>query len=275
MVLDSHQHFWNYAPTTHGWIDDSMKNIRKDFLPHDLKPILGACKIDGCIAVQADQTEQETVFLLDCAVNNSFIKGVVGWVDLRAHNLVERLEHFASNPLFKGVRHIVQGEPLDFMLRKDFQNGIQRLNGFGLAYDILIYHYQLAPALELAKKFPDQKFVIDHIAKPRISMGMDSEWKKNMEEIAQHENVYCKISGMVTETDGYQWQSHEFTPFLDVVTQAFGTKRLMFGSDWPVSLVSCNYREALDIVKNYFSEFSREEQDCIMGKNAAKFYNVA
>lgn len=274
MVLDSHQHFWKYDPVAHSWIDDSMKNIRRDFLPQDLRPVLEENQVDGCIAVQADQTEKETEFLLQCAETNPFVKGVVGWIDLRADNAGERLEYFSRNPLLKGIRHIVQGEPLEFMLGQGFQNGIEKLSAFGLTYDILIYHFQLDPAIQLVEKFPNQKFVLDHIAKPRISEGMDLNWKKNIEQLGKRKNVCCKISGMVTETNGFQWQKDDFTKFLDAVVKAFGTDRLMFGSDWPVCLVSCEYEEVLGIVKNYFSDFTGEEQDKIMGLNAARFYNV-
>lgn len=271
MIIDSHQHFWKYNPVTHGWIDDSMAKIRRDFTPTDLQPILETNGIDGCIAVQADQTESETEYLLDCAKEHYFIKGVVGWVDLMATNVEARLAYFAQHKSLKGIRHIVQSEPNDFMLRSEFQSGIAKLNQFGLTYDILIYPQQLDAAIALVQKYPDQQFVLDHIAKPSISKGMDKAWKSKIKALGELENLYCKVSGMVTETEEFRWNVDDFKVFLDVVTQAFGVDRLMYGSDWPVCLVAASYKEVLSIIKNYFSD---EELANIMGLNACKFYHL-
>lgn len=271
MIIDSHQHFWKYNPVTHGWIDDSMAKIRRDFTPTDLQPILETNGIDGCIAVQADQTESETEYLLDCAKEHYFIKGVVGWVDLMAPNVEARLANFAQHKSLKGIRHIVQSEPNDFMLRSEFQSGIAKLNQFGLTYDILIYPQQLDAAIALVQKYPDQQFVLDHIAKPSISKGMDKAWKSKIKALGELENLYCKVSGMVTETEEFRWNVDDFKVFLDVVTQAFGVDRLMYGSDWPVCLVAASYKEVLSIIKNYFSD---EELANIMGLNACKFYHL-
>ena len=274
MKIDAHQHFWKYNPVRDAWIDDSMEVIRRDFLPDDLKPILETNNLDGCIAVQADQSETETEFLLNCAKNNSFIKGVVGWVDLRAENIEERLAHYAKNTLFKGVRHIVQSEPNDFMLGEKFQNGIRKLQQFNLTYDILVFPTQLKAAIELVNKFPNQKFVVDHLAKPYIKDGKIKDWKADMYQLAQAQNVYCKVSGMVTEANLKDWKALEFKPYLDVIFEAFGVDRILYGSDWPVCLLAAEYQLQLNIVEEYISEFSEEEKEKVMGLNALHFYNI-
>lgn len=275
MVIDSHQHFWKYDPVRYSWIDDSMKILRQDFLPSDLGPILQENGVDGCVAVQADQSERETEFLLELANENEFIKGVVGWVDLRAEGVSKRLAHYSQNEKLKGVRHIVQEEPdPEFMLRKDFQNGISRLAEFGLTYDILVYPNQLAAAVLLSRAFPEQKFVLDHIAKPGISEGLDDQWVNNIKELALNPNVSCKVSGMVTETTNFQWQQEDFHPFIDVVLDAFGWRRIMYGSDWPVCLLGGDYKEVITIVTDYISKLPENEKAGIMGLNAKEFYSL-
>ncbi len=272
--IDSHQHFWHYHPVKHDWIDDTMKVIRKDFLPADLQPVLQQHNIDGCIAVQADQTEEETNFLLSLQKENNFIKGIVGWVDLRAANIKERLAHYKQFEAIKGFRHILQGEAPEFMLQQIFLNGIAALKEFDFTYDILIFPKHLPAAITLVQHFPEQKFIIDHIAKPYIKDGLIGEWKHAIKNIARHENVYCKISGMVTEADYGHWKQKDFTPYLDVVVEAFGSKRIVYGSDWPVCQVAASYTKMLNIVKDYFASFSANEQDNFFGNNAAAFYMV-
>ena len=274
MKIDAHQHFWQFDPVRDAWIDDTMSVIRKDFLPKDLQPLLSENNIDGCVAVQADQSETETEFLLALAAKNDFIKGVVGWVDLRKENVEERLAHYAKNPLFKGVRHIAQGEADDFLLRKDVQRGIGFLGQFGLTYDILVFARQLPAAIELVKAFPKQKFVLDHLAKPQISKGLDREWQTNVAALAEYPNVFCKLSGMVTETDDFKWKKSDFTPYLDVIFKSFGTDRVMYGSDWPVCLLAADYAAQLNILQEYIANFSESEQSKIMGRNATSFYNL-
>ncbi|MGB5271792.1 MAG: amidohydrolase family protein [Eudoraea sp.] len=275
MVIDSHQHFWKYDPVRYGWIDDSMKVLQKDFLPADLGPILKDNEVDGCVAVQADQSEAETEFLLGLAAENKFIKGVVGWVDLRADDVDKRLAHFSQDKKLKGIRHIVQEEPdPEFMLRKDFQNGIGHLAQFGLTYDILVYPNQLAAAVLLARAFPDQKFVLDHIAKPRISEGLDNQWVHHIKELGLNPNVSCKVSGMVTETKNFKWRQEDFSPFMEVVLDAFGWQRLLYGSDWPVCLLGGSYKEVITIVRDYISKLSDHERAGIMGQNAVNFYSL-
>ncbi|MEP3836777.1 MAG: amidohydrolase family protein [Algibacter sp.] len=274
MIIDSHQHFWIYDAVRDSWIDETMSVIRKDFLPTDLKPILDANNVDGCIAVQADQSEKETEFLLECADQNPFIKGVVGWVDLCDEKVAERLSHFSKNKNLKGIRHIVQAEKEDFVLGKDFQRGINELRAFNLVYDILVFPNQLENAIKLVEKFPDQKFVLDHIAKPQISEGLNEKWVKNIKQLATFKNVSCKISGMITETENFNWTPEQFTPFLDSIVNAFGTKRIMFGSDWPVCLLAGEYKSVLQLIENYFIDFSNEDRKMIMGGNAIRCYNL-
>lgn len=253
------------------WIDESMSVLRRDFLPEDLRPILQVNSIDGCVAVQADQSEVETEFLLGLGEYNSFIKGVVGWVNLEANNVEERLSNYVSNSLFKGVRHIVQSEPEGFMLTPGFQNGINKLADLNLTYDLLVLEHQLPDAIALVQMFPSQKFVLDHLAKPQIFQGLKEEWVKNIKALASNENVYCKLSGMVTETENGQWQKEEFGPFLETIVNSFGIDRVMFGSDWPVCLLSCEYNQVIQIVEDFFS---KEETAKIFGENAVKFYNL-
>jgi L-fuconolactonase len=274
MIIDSHQHFWKYDPVRDTWIDTSMDTIRKDFLPKDFLPILKANTIDGCIAVQADQSETETEFLLQCADKNPFIKGVVGWVDLTSNNLEERLEYYASNSLFKGVRHIVQAENDDYLLRKDVQNGIGKLSKYDLAYDILVYSHQLPSAIALVKAFPNQKFILDHIAKPTISKPISEIWVHNIKQLSKHKNVYCKLSGMVTETINFEFKEDDFKPYIDIIFKAFGPDRIMFGSDWPVCLLAANYDKVFKIVNDYLENQSIEVKNNILGKNAIKIYNL-
>jgi L-fuconolactonase len=273
--VDAHQHFWHYHPEKHSWIDDSMANIRKDFLPADLAPILSANGMEGCVAVQADQTEVETNFLLELASKNAFIKGVVGWVDLRSVSIKDALAQYAQNNKVKGFRHILQGEEPAFMLQPNFINGIAALNEFGFTYDILIFPKHLDAALELVKQFPNQPFVIDHIAKPYIKTGLIDEWKKGMQALAAFENVHCKVSGMVTEADFKLWKPTDFTPYLDVVFEAFGTKRILFGTDWPVCEVAAKYEQVVGIVANYCASLSETEQYQVFRDNAYQFYKLS
>lgn len=274
MIIDSHQHFWNYDPVRDTWIDSSMEVIRKDFLPKDLKPILQENGIDGCIAVQADQSESETEFLLTHAEENPFIKGVVGWVDLTTHNLEDRLEHYAANILFKGVRHIVQAEKDDYLLREDVQRGIGKLSKLNLTFDILIFPKQLPAVLALVEKFPDQTFILDHLAKPNISVPMTETWKANITALSKFKNVNCKLSGMVTETKDFAFAEDDFVPFMDHVFSSFGGNRILFGSDWPVCLLAADYNKVVGIINDYLNMQSAEIKAQVLGQNAIKIYNL-
>ena len=274
-MLDTHVHFWQYHPVRDAWIDDSMKVLQRDFLPTDLLPELTANGISGCVAVQADQSEEETHFLLQLAENHDFLKKVVGWTDLRSPDVTERLTYFSRFEKLAGFRHIVQGEAdVNFLLRKDFCRGVAALEQHGFTYDILVFPHQLGAVLEFVQRFPNQKFVIDHLAKPYIKDGFFDGWAAMMREIAKHENVYCKVSGMVTEADWQGWEYADFVPYLDLVAEAFGTKRLMFGSDWPVCLLGGNYNMVLGVVQRYFDSFSLDEQVSVFGKNGSDFYKI-
>ncbi len=272
--IDAHQHFWQYDPIKHSWIDDEMAIIRKDFLPDDLAPIIKANGVIGTVAVQADQTEIETDFLLGLADRYDFIKGVVGWVDLRATDITERLGNYAQFKHIKGFRHILQGENPAFMLQPSFLRGIAALKEYNFTYDILIFPKHLKAALELVKRFPNQAFVIDHIAKPYIKAGLIEEWAKGISALSEHENVLCKVSGMVTEADFKKWHPSNFTPYLDVVVESFGINRLMFGSDWPVCEVAASYGQMIGIVEDYFATFTLEEKNQFFNQNASGFYNL-
>ncbi len=273
--IDAHQHFWKFDPVRDSWITEEMAVIRRDFGPEDLGPLLRNVGIDGTIVVQADQSYEENDFHLAHADKYDFIKGIVGWADLQSDSVVEKLEYYSGFRKMKGFRHVLQGEKdRALMLKPAFKKGIGCLQRFNFTYDILIYTDQLKYSKELVAAFPEQLFVIDHLAKPQIKDRNIDLWKKDMEAIAEHDNVYCKISGMVTEADWKNWKKEDFHPYLDVVVNAFGTKRILFGSDWPVCLVAASYAAMLDIVKDYFSSFTQHEQDLFFGGNASVFYHV-
>lgn len=275
MNIDSHQHFWMYDPARHGWIDDNMGALKRNFLPEDLAGELHANKIDASIAVQADQSEQETLFLLDLANRTKRIAGVVGWVDLASRQIEERLLYFSQFKKLRGFRHIVQSEPDDrFLLRPDFTRGISRLQEFGFAYDILIYPRQLPAAIDLVAKFPEQRFVLDHLAKPEIKTRHITYWASRMRIISANANVYCKLSGLVTEADWKQWNARDFEAYLDVVFEAFGPDRLMFGSDWPVCLLAAGYEQVKHIVEDYVNREAPAARERIFGGNAIRFYDL-
>jgi L-fuconolactonase len=273
-MIDAHVHFWKYNKIKDAWITDEMKLLQNDFLTQHLQPVLIENKIDGVIAVQADQSENETRFLLALANENAIIKGIVGWIDLQNENLENKLLHYSKYNIIKGFRHIVQGEPDGFLENKKFLNGIKALQVFGFTYDILIYEKQLKEAVEFVNKFPTQKFIIDHCAKPSIKNNRIKEWEILMNEIAKNENIYCKLSGLITEAAWNIWNEKDFYPYLDVAFEAFGTDRLLFGSDWPVMLVSGIYDQWKKLLENYMMNFSIAEKQKVFEENAIKFYNL-
>jgi L-fuconolactonase len=275
LKIDSHQHFWKFDPVRDSWIDDSMAAIRQDFYPQDLEPILNKYNIDGCIAVQVGQSETETEFLLSLAEKHDFIKGVVGWVDLMDPHVRERIAYYSSFKKLKGIRHVLQGESdRAYMLNPQFMKGIAALKNYDLAYDILIFPDQLGYTNQFVKNISGVRFVIDHIAKPDIKNKNIEKWANNIGLIAKHENAWCKISGMVTEADWQNWKIADFEPYLDVVFEAFGAKRVMFGSDWPVCNVAGGYDRMISIVENYTSKLSVDEQSRFWGLNAIEFYKL-
>jgi len=253
---------------------NDMKILQQNYLPENLSQTLSRNGIDGCVAVQADQSELETHFLAELAKTHPVIKGVVGWIDLQNENIEERLSYFSQYPIIKGWRHVAQGEPLDFLLRKNFQRGVSFLQGYGYTYDVLIYHQQLQPALEFVSAFPGQKFIIDHCAKPDIKNKKIDEWKRLMQEMAKLPNVNCKLSGLFTEAAWKQWSPADFYPYLDTVFDAFGIDRLLFGSDWPVILVSGMYVQWKSLLEKYMENFSEEDRQKVFGGNAMNFYSL-
>ncbi|HEY1678523.1 MAG TPA: amidohydrolase family protein [Candidatus Sulfotelmatobacter sp.] len=275
MRIDAHQHYWIYNPSEYDWIDHSMAAIRRDFLPDDLKPDLDREEFDGTVLVQTRQAWDETLWLLELASHSSEILGVVGWADLRSPDIRSSLKATAANPKLVGLRHIVQSEPDDnFLLREDFLRGISTLEEFDLAYDVLIYARHLPLASEFVKRFPRQRFVLDHMAKPPIKTREIGPWSDGIRRLAEFPNVYCKISGLVTEADWQHWTLDAITPYIDVAFEAFGPDRLMFGSDWPVCLVAASYRQVVASLKDYIQRFSPAVQDAVMGGNAQRFWRL-
>ena len=275
MRIDSHQQFWIYAAEEYPWIDEAKDALKRDYMPADLAPLMAPNGIDGTVAVQARQNPRETEFLLELADANDFIRGVVGWVDLRADDVAAQLERFAPHPRLVGVRHIVHDEVDDrFMLGGGFLDGLALLNQYKLTYDLLLYPRHLQVAIDVVKRFPNQPFVLDHIAKPFIKDGILEPWASEIRELATYENVCCKVSGLVTEAAWKAWTRDDYAPYLDVVFDCFGIDRLMFGSDWPVCTLSGSYGEVVGIVRDYISGLSNEEKDKVMGANARSFYSL-
>ena len=275
MRIDAHQHFWTYSAAEYPWIGPDMQTLARDRMPADLEPLLRRVGMDATIAVQARQSLEETKALLDIAAKYPFVRGVVGWVDLCSPSVEEQLERFARFPALRGVRHVVQDEPDDrFLLREDFMRGIGTLKKFGLVYDLLIYPRQLPAAVELVARYPEQVFVLDHIAKPPIRSGAMEPWRSDIRKLAAMENVSCKLSGMVTEADWNAWKPEHFAPYMDVVMEAFGPQRLMVGSDWPVCTLAASYEEVIGLVEQYSSGLSTAERSDLWGGTAARTYGV-
>lgn len=275
MVIDTHHHYWNYNPVDFDWIDDDMATIRRSFLPVDLATTLKGTNVTGVVTVQARQIVEETEWLLKQAEENGFMKGIVGWLPLAADGIQELLEKYSANPWLKGVRHVVQGEPdPEFILGKDFNRGISLLKQYGLVYDILVFEHQLPNTIRFVDQHPDQQFVLDHIAKPKIKVNEIKAWQQNLTELGKRENVSCKLSGMVTEADYKGWTEEQLQPYFDVVLDAFGPSKLMFGSDWPVCLVATQYAEWLALVKKVLSKLSDDGQEQVYWKNAMRIYQL-
>lgn len=273
MRIDAHQHFWSYSAAEYPWIGTGMERLARDHLPEDLAPLAAAEGIGGTVAVQARQSLEESRWLLELADANPLIRGVVGWVDLRSTHVVDQLREFAEHPKFVGVRHVVQDEPDPrFVLGESFLHGIGKLATFGLTYDLLLYPQQLPAAAEFVGRFPEQPFVLDHLAKPRIKAGELDPWRQDLKALAAHGNVLCKLSGLVTEADWQGWKRDDFTPFLEVTLETFGPKRLMIGSDWPVCILAAEYGDTIGIVRDFLAPLAAAEREAIAGGNAARFY---
>lgn len=272
--IDSHQHFWRYSAAEYGWIDEPMAALRRDFLPADLKPRLDAAGLDGCIAVQAPQTLAETRFLLDLAKQHPWIRGVVGWVDLQSPEVDVQLREFSRNPRFVGVRHIAQAEPDRFLVGDAFQRGLAALAPYDLVYDLLVFPHQLPAAIELVDRFPGQRFVLDHAAKPTLRTGELDGWAAAIAALARHRNVSCKVSGLATEADWASWTPAGLHRAFATVRDAFGPDRLLFGSDWPVCLCASDYQRWVDTVAGWCADLTVAEQDGVFGGNALQLYRL-
>ncbi|MCS3870286.1 L-fuconolactonase [Chryseobacterium ginsenosidimutans] len=274
MIIDSHVHFWKFDPIRDAWITKEMAVIRKDFLPEDFSLYLNENKIDGCIAVQADQSDEETAFLVNLAKENPFIKGIVGWIDLTSEKLEESLQNYQSERLIKGFRHIAEGEEIGFLLQKNILNGISKLNQFNYTFDILLRQDQLSDALKLSEKLPHQPFILDHCGKPDVKTNDLKDWKSNISGLAQNPNIYCKISGLLTQGNWNTIDEKSIFEILDFIFSQFGIKRVIFGSDWPVMLLGGNYALWMELISKYVSQFSKEEQQLFFSGNAVEFYKL-
>jgi len=274
MRVDAHQHFWRYSEEEYGWISDPMAAIRRDFLPGDLRPMLLDTGIDATVAVQARQSLEETDWLLDLADAHDWIAGVVGWVPLASSRTHETLEELAARPKLKGVRHVLQGEPDEYMQRDDFNAGIALLRRYSLTYDVLVLERQLPVAIQLVDRHPEQPFVLDHVAKPLIAAHELEPWRTQIRELARRPHVACKLSGMVTEAAFDTWTVEDLRPYIETVLECFGPGRLMFGSDWPVCTVASSYARWVGVVRDFTAELTEDEQESIFGGNAARFYGL-
>lgn len=275
-AIDAHHHLWNYDPVEYGWIGEPMSVLKRDFAPADLKLHMDAAAVIGAVSVQARQSLEETDMLLDHASRHSFIRGVVGWVPFcEATGVKAHLDRYAGNPWIKGYRHVVQDEPDDdFILRPDFNEGIRALLPYGTIYDILIFERHLRQTIRFVDQHPNQMFVLDHIAKPRIAANELSPWRENLIELARRENVACKISGMATEAHWRDWRATDLKPYFDVALEAFTPRRLMFGSDWPVLELAGNYAEWAAIVRQWIAALSTAEQQRILHDTAFELYRL-
>ena len=274
-MIDAHHHLWKFNKEDYGWMDDSMQALKRDYLPADLEPLLNDSGVEGTVVVQARQKMEETRWLLELADKHDFIKGVVGWVDLRSDGLEAELEEITSHPKMVGVRHLIHDEPDNgFILRPKFLRGIEKLCEYNLTYDLLLFPKHLENAIELANRFPEQKFVLDHISKPFIKSAIMDPWREDVSCLAAQTNVWCKISGMVTEADLKHWKYEDFVPYLDVITEAFGADRLMLGSDWPVCRLAGEYKQVISIPERYFESFNNEEKEKIFKNNCIEFYGL-
>ena len=275
MRVDAHQHFWRYTASAYEWIDETMPGLKRDFLPDDLRPELARAGFDASIAVQAQQTIEETEWLLDLAEANPFVAGVIGWVDLRSDDVGDRLARIAARPRLIGVRHIVQSEPDDrFLLDADFCRGVAALRDFDLTYDILIYPRHLPVAADFVARFESQPFVLDHLAKPDVRRGALDAWARDLERLAQAPNVMCKVSGLVTEADWERWTPGQLRPYLDVAFDCFGPDRLIAGSDWPVCTLAAGYSRTMAVLTDYLSARPVPERDAVLGGNAGRLWRL-
>ncbi len=273
--IDAHHHLWKYSREQYPWMTDNMGMLRHDFLIDDLNKVMREADIDGVVTVQARQMLEETEWLLGLAERNDFIQGVVGWVPLVEEGVRDRLEKLSIRTKLKAVRHVLHDEPDAFyMLREDFNRGVAHLKDFNLCYDILIFERHLHQTIEFVDRHPQQVFIVDHIAKPRIKDGTLSPWRENIIELARRENVYCKLSGMVTEAKWTDWTEEDLRPYFEIAIEAFGPARLMFGSDWPVVLVASSYQRWAETVQRAIAGLSVDEQAQVFSGTAKEAYQL-
>jgi len=273
-ALDAHHHLWRYTREEYGWIDDSMSALQRDFLLAELESVTASAGIDGTVVVQARQTVEETRWLLEIARCSSLVRGVVGWCDIAGAGFSGELDSLAGESKLVGLRHVVQAEPQGFLDAPEFNRGVRAMQGTGLVYDLLIVERQLEEATRFVDRHPGQVFVLDHIAKPRIAAGEIEPWKTRLAELARRPNVWCKLSGMVTEADWKSWTAEDLAPYFDAVVEAFGPGRLMAGSDWPVCLAACSYTRWWELLRQQFSSYSETEMSAIFGGCAAEVYGL-
>lgn len=274
MRIDSHQHFWKFDPKRQDWITKSMKPIRQDFLPEDLKSHLDSFLLDACVAVQAEESNSETEFLLDLAEQNEWISAVVGWMDLADPDLDQKLEKYQPKNKLKGFREVLQSKEPHYFLRKEFIQGLKTLYKKGYSYDLLLYYHQLPAIFELIKKVGEQRLVIDHLAKPPIQSGRWKEWRRSLKPLAERDYIYCKLSGMVTEANWEDWSYEDLLPYMEISLELFGPERLLFGSDWPVCLLAGEYEQVYGVIENFTDSLSTDEKALIFGKSAQEFYQI-
>jgi len=275
MRIDAHQHFWTYKPREYDWIDDSMRALRRDFVPDDLRPELERAGFARSIVVQACHSLEETRWLLRLANGSPFILGVVGWVDLCSKDLRDQLREFSNHSKFLGVRHVAQSEPDDrFLVKPEFMRGIRALEEFNLTYDILIYPRHLKVARELVERFPRQRFVLDHMAKPPIKSSALEPWATDFRCLAKFPNVFSKVSGLVTEADWRMWRPDHLKPYLDVAFESFGPERLMIGSDWPVCTVAASYSKVMGTIIEFIDKFAGQASEAVLGGTAARVWRL-
>jgi L-fuconolactonase len=276
VCIDAHQHLWRYLPPGPGWMGDGMEGLRRDFLIDDLRAITAEAEVTGTIVVEAERTLEETAWLSQVAASSDLICGVVGWAPLTTPAVMSELKRVASLPKMKAIRHPLHDEPDNqFVLRDDFNRGIAALKRFDLRYDILIFEKHLAQTIQFVDRHPDQVFILDHAAKPRIRDGVLSPWRENIRELARRANVYCKVSGMVTEADWHTWSEEGLSPYMETVLEAFTPKRIMFGSDWPVVNLASSYRRWIDTVRGAIAQLSSTERERILAGTAIEAYGLA
>jgi L-fuconolactonase len=273
--IDAHQHFWHYSAEEYGWIDGRMEALRRDFLPPHLIGEMIRTGVDGTIAVQARQTLADTEWLLDLSKAYPFIAGVVGWAPLTSPEFTALLDSLATYPKLRGLRHVLQDEPDEaYMLRDTFNHGVSMLKDRNLVYDILIYERHLPIAVQFVDRHPNQKFVLDHLAKPKVSAGEISPWREQIRELARREHVHCKLSGLVTEAKWGSWTIEDLRPYVEIALEAFGPHRVMAGSDWPVCTLASEYQRWWQTLLSLLSGFSESERNAILGVNAIETYSL-